>query len=150
MVLVSSFQAQMLTIQGRCLEDNTDRKAPLKEDIPQMTEQSRLLHMHSSRNSRSLNSYSKVTLHSGGEKLHSFFLCHGFVPLGFPGKVFNDAVPTDRISYSFSFTRFLSHWVFSSKVLTRHILNGHPRGNVMKYYNWMSIGLPLSLLNPHS
>lgn len=38
--------------------------------------------------------------------LHSFFLSHGFVPLGFPGKVFNEAT-------------------FS---------NGHPRGSVMKYY----------------
>jgi hypothetical protein len=30
----------------------------------------------------------------------------------------------------FSFTR-ISHWVFLSKVLIRHILDGHPRGSVM-------------------
>ena len=71
-----------------------------------------------------------MTLQTGGKKLHSFSLCHGFFPLGFPGKVFNEAVPTDRILYSFSFTRF---FLTSSKVLMRHIFGGHPKGSVMKY-----------------
>jgi hypothetical protein len=63
--------------------------------------------------------------------LHSFSLHHGFIPLGFHGKVFNEAVHTQRIMYSFSFTRIFSQWVLSSKVLMRHILNGHSRGSVM-------------------
>ena len=51
--------------------------------------------------------------------LYSFFLNQGFVPLGFPGKVFNEATLI-IIVYSFSFTEFLSQWVFLSKVLMRH------------------------------
>ena len=37
MVLASSCHAQMPTIQGRCFEDNTDRKASLIEDTSQVT-----------------------------------------------------------------------------------------------------------------
>jgi hypothetical protein len=46
------------------------------------------------------------------------------VPLGFPGNVFNGAASHvyQKIVYSFSFTRVLSHCVFLSKVLTRHNL----------------------------
>ena len=51
--------------------------------------------------------------------LYSFSLNQGFVPLGFPGKVFNEATLI-IIVYSFSFTEFLSQWVFLSKVLMRH------------------------------
>ena len=75
-----------------------------------------------------------MILLSGGEivMLHSFFLNLGFVPMGFPGKVFNEATLI-IIVYSFSFTEFLSQWVFLSKVLMRHnnICYGHPRGTVM-------------------
>ena len=63
-----------------------------------------------------------MILLSGGEivMLHSFFLNLGFVPMGFPGKVFNEAASIN-IVYSFPFTRFfLSQWVFPSKVLMRH------------------------------
>ena len=76
--------------------------------------------------------------------LYSFFLNQGFVPLGFPGKVFNEATLI-IIVYSFSFTEFLSQWVFLSKVLMRHdnICYGHPRGSVMNIdillYEWMSM-----------
>lgn len=73
--------------------------------------------------------------------LYSFFLNQGFVPLGFPGKVFNEATLI-IIVYSFSFTEFLSQWVFLSKVLMRHnnICYGHPRGSVMNIVIiWMSI-----------
>ena len=48
-----------------------------------------------------------------------FSLVYGFIPLGFPSKVFNEATLKD-IVYSFSFTRFFSHWVFPGKVLMRH------------------------------
>ena len=48
----------------------------------------------------------------GRHVLHSFSLHHGFVPLGFPGKVFNEAVHTQRMMYSFSFTRIFPQWVF--------------------------------------
>ena len=74
-----------------------------------------------------------MILLSGGEivMLHSFFLNLGFVPMGFAGKVFNEAASIN-IVYSFSFTRFfLSQWVFPSKVLMRHN-HGHSRGSVMK------------------
>ena len=88
----------------------------------------------------------KVILFSRGDNimLYSFFLNQGFVPLGFPGKVFNEATLI-IIVYSFSFTEFLSQWVFLSKVLMRHnnICYGHPRGSVMNIdillYEWMSM-----------
>ena len=40
-----------------------------------------------------------------------------------------------RYVYSFSFTRIFSHRVFPSKVLTRHIIYGHPRGSVINTLN---------------
>ena len=40
-----------------------------------------------------------------------------------------------RYVYSFSFTRIFSHGVFPSKVLTRHIIYGHPRGSVINPLN---------------
>ena len=85
----------------------------------------------------------KVILFSRGDSimLYSFFLNQGFVPLGFPGKVFNETTLI-IIVYSFSFTEFLSQWVFLSKVLMRHnnICYGHPRGSVMNIVIiWMSI-----------
>ena len=40
-----------------------------------------------------------------------------------------------RYVYSFSFTRIFSHRVFPSKVLTRHIIYGHPRGSVINLLN---------------
>ena len=40
-----------------------------------------------------------------------------------------------RYVYSFSFTRIFSHRVFPSKVLTRHIIYGHPRGSVINPLN---------------
>ena len=62
----------------------------------------------------------KVVLSQGLKiMLYSFSLNQGFVPLGFPGKVFNEATLI-IIVYSFSFTEFISQWVFLSKVLMRH------------------------------
>ena len=57
-------------------------------------------------------------------KAHEDLITYGIVPLGFPSKVFNEAASHtyQKIMYSVSFTRVLSHWVFLSKVLTRHIL----------------------------
>ena len=55
----------------------------------------------------------------------TLFPLRGFVPLGFPCKVFNEAVEMRIIRdvYSFFFfTRFFFHWIFSSKVLKRHII----------------------------
>ena len=73
----------------------------------------------------------KVILFSRGDciMLYSFFLNQGFVPLDFPGKVFNETTLI-IIVYSFSFTEFLSQWVFLSKVLMRYnnICYGHTRG----------------------
>ena len=43
-----------------------------------------------------------------------------------------------RYVYSFSFTRIFSHRVFPSKVLTRHVIYGHPRENVINALMWMS------------
>ena len=40
-----------------------------------------------------------------------------------------------RYVYSFSFTRIFSHRVFPSKVLTRYIIYGHPRGSVINPLN---------------
>ena len=84
----------------------------------------------------------KVILFSGGDNimLYSFFLNQGFVPLGFPGKVFNEATLI-IIVYSFSFTEFLSQWVFLSKVLMRHnnICYGHPRGSVINNIVWVDV-----------
>ena len=44
--------------------------------------------------------------------LYSFSLNQGFVPLGFPGKVFNEAASI-KIVYSFPFTRFFVPMGFS-------------------------------------
>jgi hypothetical protein len=77
---------------------------------------------------------SDVVFRGSKYALHSFSLNRGFVPLGFPGKVFNEAAchAYRNTVYSFSFTGFLSHRVFPSKVLTRHIyIDGHPRGSVI-------------------
>ena len=91
----------------------------------------------------------KVILFSMGDSimLYSFFLNQGFVPLGFPGKVFNEATLI-IIVYSFSFTEFLSQWVFLNKVLMRHnnICYGHPRGSVMKNVVWVDIHVIPQLL----
>ena len=72
--------------------------------------------------------------------LYSFFLNQGFVPLGFPGKVFNEATLI-IIVYSFSFTEFLSQWIFLSKVLMSHnnICYGHPRGSVINIIVWADV-----------
>ena len=66
-----------------------------------------------------------------------FPLIEVFFSLGFPGKVFNEATngAYQRYVYSFSFTRIFSHRVFPSKVLTRHIIYGHPRGSVINSLN---------------
>ena len=55
-----------------------------------------------------------MILLSGGEivMLHSFFLNLGFVPMGFPGKVFNEAASIN-IVYFFPFTRFFVSMGFS-------------------------------------
>ena len=49
-----------------------------------------------------------------------------------------------RYVYSFSFTRIFSHKVFSSKVLTRHIIYGHPRGSVINPLFYVDDPLELS------
>ena len=68
-----------------------------------------------------------------------FFFSQGFVPLDFSCKIFNEAsiMCIIRYVYSFSFTRFFSHWILSSKVLTRHIIYRHSRGSVINnlYYS---------------
>jgi len=74
--------------------------------------------------------------------LRSFFLNQGFIPLGFPGKVFNEAdYHTKGCCTLFPSLEFFSIGFLSSKVLTRHILHGHPRGSAMNNINimWMSI-----------
>jgi hypothetical protein len=64
--------------------------------------------------------------------MHSFFLHQGFVPLGFPGKVFNEAFHTQKdIVLFFLHYNFFSTGFYFSKVLMRHILDGHPRGSVI-------------------
>ena len=45
--------------------------------------------------------------------MHSFSLRHGFVSLGFFDKIFNEAGDNVSNDAFFSFTRFLSHCVFS-------------------------------------
>src|ERR1044072_7853740 len=46
-----------------------------------------------------------------------------------------------RMLYSFSFTRFLSHRIFPSKVLTRHILKEwSSRGSVVNKMTMMGLG----------
>ena len=64
--------------------------------------------------------------------LHSFFIDRGFFPLGFPGKVFNEA--TNNV-YQKICVLFFFHEVFSSKVLTKHTIYGHPRGSVINPLN---------------
>ncbi|KAM3337655.1 hypothetical protein P3S68_031980 [Capsicum galapagoense] len=63
----------------------------------------------------------------------TLFLLRGFVPLGFPCKVFNEATKMRiiRDAYSFSFTRFFFHWVFSSKILTSDIIYLDIQGGVL-------------------
>jgi len=65
--------------------------------------------------------------------LHSVSLNHGFVPLSFPDKVFNetDYHTQKRYCTLFPSLEFFIIRFFSSMVLMRHILNGHPRGSVM-------------------
>ena len=64
--------------------------------------------------------------------LHSFSLNHGFIPLGFPGKVFNWVdYDTKGFCTIFPPLEFFLTEFFSTKVLMRHILDGHPRGSVM-------------------
>ena len=71
--------------------------------------------------------------------LYSFFLNQGFVPLGFPGKVFNEATLI-IIVYSFSFTEFLSQWVFLSKVLMRHNnMLWTSKGECYEYCDYMDV-----------
>ena len=63
----------------------------------------------------------------------TLFSSQGFVPVGFPCKVFNEAsiIRIIRYVYSFSFTRSFFPLVLSSKVLTRHIIYRHSRGSVI-------------------
>ena len=64
--------------------------------------------------------------------LHSFSPNHGLFPLGFPGKVFNEAdYDTKGFCTLFPSLEFFPIWFFSSKILMRHILDEHPRGSVM-------------------
>ena len=64
--------------------------------------------------------------------MHFFFLNHGFIPLGFSGKVFNEAdYDTKSCCTLFPSLEFVSIGFFSNKILMRHILNRHPKGNVM-------------------
>ena len=75
--------------------------------------------------------------------LYSFFLNQGFVPLGFPGKVFNEATLIINV-YSFSFIGFLSQWVFLSKNLKENIYKSIIPRNV-KLAEAPSHGLPIVL-----
>jgi hypothetical protein len=65
--------------------------------------------------------------------MHLFFPSPWFCPiLDVPGKIFNEQSKHKMMLYFFSFTRIFFYWgFFSSKVLMRHILDGHPRGNLM-------------------
>jgi len=64
--------------------------------------------------------------------LHSFSLNHGFIPLGFPGKVFNEAdYDTKGCCTLFPSLEFFFIGFFSSKVLISHIFDQHPRESVM-------------------
>ena len=57
--------------------------------------------------------------------------------MSFHGKVFNKETfkHIKRFVHSFSFTRFFSTGFLPSKIFTRHIIYGHPRGSVIKYYS---------------
>ena len=70
----------------------------------------------------------------GWANMHcALFSFQGFVPPGFPCKVFNEAtyMRIVRDVYSFFFTRFFFHLIFSSKVLTRHIIYLDIQGGVL-------------------
>ena len=78
--------------------------------------------------------------------LHSFSLNQGFIPLGFSGKVFNEAdYDTKGCCTLFPSLIFFPIGFFSGKVLMRHILDRHPRGSVMNiingcpYNNWVIV-----------
>jgi len=63
--------------------------------------------------------------------LHSFSLNHGFIPLGFSGKVFNETYyDTKGCCTHFPSLRFFPIEFFLGKVLIRHILDRHLRGSV--------------------
>ena len=49
-----------------------------------------------------------------------------------------------RYVHSFSFTRIFSYRVFPSKVLTRHIIYGNPRGSIINPLN--CVDCPLDIL----
>ena len=70
--------------------------------------------------------------------LHSFSLGIGFIPMGFPGKIFNEAANKayNKICVLFfPSLKFFSTRFFLSKVLTRYIIiNGHPRGSVVNLF----------------
>ena len=83
--------------------------------------------------------------------LHSFFLCSGFVPLGFTDKVLTRQSPYPYDHHEeehlhrmliyctlFSFVQVLSHWVLLARFLMRQssCLYDHPRGSVIKYENF--------------
>ena len=83
--------------------------------------------------------------------LHSFSLNHGFIPLSFPGKVFNEAdYDTKGCCTLFPSLKFFPTGFFSSKVLMRYILDGHPRGSVMNIISGCPQTLVLiSLVTPY-
>jgi len=79
--------------------------------------------------------------------MHSFSLNHGFIPLGFPGKVFNEVdYDTKGCCTLFPSLRFFPNGFFVSKILMRHILDGHPKESVI---NIPISGCP-SLNLPHN
>jgi len=81
--------------------------------------------------------------------MHSFSLNHGFISLGFPGKVFNEAdYNTKGCCTLFPSLEFFPIGFFSSKVLMKHILDGHPSGSVMNISGCSSFNLP-PFYNPH-
>ena len=71
--------------------------------------------------------------------MYSFSLVYGFIPLGFPSKVFNEAAP---ISVSLSIVLFFLPLSFCpigfylvEVFLMRHMFSlGHPRGSVIKMW----------------
>lgn len=74
-----------------------------------------------------------------GEKNTCFtlFLTVVLSQMSFPCKVFDEATfkCIKRYVYSFFFTRIFFHMFSYSMVLTRHIIYGHPKGSVIKYYS---------------
>jgi len=89
--------------------------------------------------------------------LQSFFLSHGFILMGFSGKVFNETYYDTKGCFTFFlYYKFFPIGFFSSKILTRHILDRHPRESVVNIINryvhkplylslkWHHITYPLS------